>query len=224
MPPANPSSRKQLLPVSSNPQRIYRSGHKAPCFPPLCLRAGTPPGRSSTQLCQRMEQAAMPLLSTPSPGSPAETLPAHGSRAHLCHPQTGGSWGPSNWAKGRSQKLAAHRGYFGQGSSHSPGQEAEKFAREQRPQEQPPALPCSPLEQIQELTCPPKSNWMPCLRARYLPGRQRMDLASLQEELEGQCQLLPRNRVQPEGSPAPSAWKASLSPGVGGEHPDSILS
>lgn len=123
----------------------------------------------------------MPLLSTPSPGLPAKNLTAHGSRAHLCHPQTGGSWGPSNWDKGHRQKLAVHRGYFGQGSSHSPGQEAEKPAREQSPQEQPPALLCSPLEQIQELTCPPTSTGMSCLRTYHLPGRQRTELSSLQE-------------------------------------------
>lgn len=41
-----------------------------------------------------------------------ETLPAHGSWAHLHHPQTGGSWGPSNSAKGHGQKLAAHVGLF----------------------------------------------------------------------------------------------------------------
>lgn len=82
----------------------------------------------------------MPLLSTPSPGSPAENLSAHGSRPHLRQPQTGGSWGPSNSAKGHIQKLAAHRGYFGHRSSHLPGQKAEELAHKQSSQKQPPAL------------------------------------------------------------------------------------
>ena len=86
-------------------------------------------------------------------------------------PQTDGSWGPSNSAKGRSQKLAEHRGYFGQGSSHLPGQEAEELAHEQSSQKQPPALLRSPLQRIWELTCPPASIWTPCLRAHLLPGR-----------------------------------------------------
>lgn len=102
--------------------------------------------------------------------------------------------GPKDTAFG-CQKLAAHRGYFGQGSSHSPGQEAE--------------------EPIQKLTCPPAGT---CLRAHLLPGRQGAELSSLQEKTEGQCQLLPHHRVQTEGCTAPSAWEAPLSPRVGGEH------
>lgn len=42
-----------------------------------------------------------------------------------------GTWGLSSWDKGHRQKLAEHRGYFGQGSSHFPGQVAEEPAREQ---------------------------------------------------------------------------------------------
>lgn len=45
----------------------------------------------------------------------------HWSPAHGAGPthttQTGGSWRASNSAKGHSQKLAAHRGYFGQGTA-----------------------------------------------------------------------------------------------------------
>lgn len=81
-----------------------------------------------------------------------------------------GTWGPSNWAKGHRQKLAEHRGYFGQGSSHLPGQVAEEPAREQSLQEQPPAWLCSPLELIPELTCPPASTRMSCLRATWQTG------------------------------------------------------
>lgn len=65
---------------------------------------------------------------------------------------------------------------------------------------------------------------MPCLRAHLLPGRQGTELSSLEEETKGQCQLLPHDRVQPEGCTAPSAWKAPLSPGAGGEHPASVSS
>lgn len=65
---------------------------------------------------------------------------------------------------------------------------------------------------------------MPCLRAHPLPGRLGTELFSLEEETKGQCQLLPRHRVQPEGCTALPAWKAPLSPGAGGEHPASVSS
>lgn len=83
----------------------------------------------------------MPLLSTDSQGSGAKHP---GSTTHGHHPWAGGSWGPSKWAKGRGQKLAAHEGYFGQGSSHLPGREVEELAQEQSPQQQPPAQLCLP--------------------------------------------------------------------------------
>lgn len=83
---------------------------------------------------------------------------------------------------------------------------------------------CSPLEQIQELTCPLARIWMPCLRAHLLPGRQGMEPSSLQEETEGQRQLLPHHSIQPESCVAPPAWKAPLLPRVGDEHLASISS
>lgn len=116
-----------------------------------------------------------------------------------------GTWRLSSWAKGHRQKLAEHRGYFGQGSSHLPGQVAEEPAREQRSKEQSPAWLCSPLELIPELTCPPPSTWMSCPRATFsLADRGWMKLSFLQQEIEGQRQLCPHQRVHLGNCAAPS--------------------
>lgn len=131
-------------------------------FFPLCRRAGGPAGRRHQQLrsalpmhgagCCALAKHTQPRLTGRDPASPWEQGPSTPP--------------PDRWELGTLQlgqrtQLAAHRGYFGQGSSHLPGQEAEELAHEQSPQEQPPALLCSPLEQIQALACPPQAPGCP---------------------------------------------------------------
>lgn len=162
VPLANPSSSQRLLPVSCFP-----SGSTSLSTKLLLPMLETPAALLSPA---QARSGCHAFVSTPSPGHPSRPRQPMGAGPICATPRTGGSWGPSNWAKGRSQTLAAHRGYFGQGSSCLPGQEAEELAREQCPQEQPPALLCSPLEQLLGLTCPPTHTWMLSLWPHHLPA------------------------------------------------------
>lgn len=92
VPPGKPIFK--LLPVCSLPQWIYRSDRVPSWEIPAAPLSHASTWSRFPCLCQPM--GAEPIYATPDLGT----------------------WGPSNWAKGHGQKLAEHRGYFGQGSSH----------------------------------------------------------------------------------------------------------
>lgn len=165
-------------------------------------RSWVPPGKPMLKLLPSpsgstglTELPAFPSWETPAAPLSRATLEhismplsSHRSRDHLCHPLT---WGLSSWAKGHRQKLAEHRGYFGQGSSHFSGQVAEEPAREQHSQEQSPAWLCSPLELIPELTCPPASTWMSCLRATLSLEDREWSFLSCSRRLRDSVSFVP---------------------------------
>lgn len=122
--------------------------------------------------------------------------------------QTGASWRPSNLAKGHSHKLAAHGGYFGQGTAICQGWKQRSLHMSS----QAPALLRSPLGRPQELTCPPAGIGMSCPRAHLLTGRQGVKLSSLKEETKGQCHVLPHHSTQPRKHPCHPGQEVSTQP------------
>jgi len=118
VPPANPPPRKQLSPVSSpvDLQVWPQSSQLSPSAP----EGRGPASRRHQQPHSALpptEQAVMPSLSAPSPGSLAETLPAPGSRAHPCHPRQMGAGDPPTRPKDAARSWQSTGAILGRGAA-----------------------------------------------------------------------------------------------------------